>query len=99
MRSTIFDSSENENAAAAVILKTPEMVVASRMESSVELILSLGKMQQSCKLKHSNDFSANANKKRGRRGRVFYQPMFRDIPTAAGLKLKLVPGVHREYLG
>ncbi|WP_148415282.1 hypothetical protein [Noviherbaspirillum massiliense] len=42
MRSTIFDSSEKENAAAAEMLITPEMVVASRMESSVGLILGPG---------------------------------------------------------
>jgi hypothetical protein len=41
MRSTIFDNSENEKMAAAVMLTKPAMVVARRMESSVELILSL----------------------------------------------------------
>jgi len=59
MRSTIFDNSVNEKTAAAEMLKTPEMVVASRMESSVELILSLETMQQSWKLKHRQGFSAN----------------------------------------
>lgn len=59
MRSTIFDNSANEKTAAAEMLKTPEMVVASRMESSVELILSPEIMQQSCKLKHRQGFSAN----------------------------------------
>jgi hypothetical protein len=39
--STIFDSSVKEKMAAATMLKTPAMVVASRMEMSVELILSL----------------------------------------------------------
>jgi hypothetical protein len=42
IRSTTFDSSEKEKAAAAEMLKTPEIVVASRMDSSVELILCLG---------------------------------------------------------
>jgi hypothetical protein len=42
MRSTIFDSSENEKTAAAEILMTPARVVARRMESSVGSILSLG---------------------------------------------------------
>jgi hypothetical protein len=32
MRSTIFDKSANENTAAAEMLATPAMVVASRME-------------------------------------------------------------------
>jgi hypothetical protein len=35
MRSTIFDSSANENTAAAVMLNTPAMVVASRMEMRI----------------------------------------------------------------
>jgi hypothetical protein len=61
MRSTIFDNSEKENTAAAVILNTPAMVVASRMDNSVVSILSLGgNMQQSCKLKHGAPFSAIA---------------------------------------
>jgi hypothetical protein len=38
MRSTIFDKSENENRAAAVMLKTPAIVVVSRIRSRVELI-------------------------------------------------------------
>ena len=38
MRSTIFDNSENEKMAAAVMLTTPAMVVAKRMESSVEIL-------------------------------------------------------------
>jgi len=38
-RSTILDSRANEKIAAAVMLKTPAMVVASRMESKLELIL------------------------------------------------------------
>ena len=38
IRSTIFDSSANENSAAADMLKTPAIVVASKMESRVELI-------------------------------------------------------------
>ena len=42
MRSTIFDNSVNENTAAAEMLKTPAMVVASRMENSVELMVSPG---------------------------------------------------------
>lgn len=42
IRSTTFDSSENENTAAAEMLRMPAMVVASRMESSVESIFSLG---------------------------------------------------------
>jgi hypothetical protein len=36
------DSSANENTAAAEMLTTPAMVVASRMETSVELILRPG---------------------------------------------------------
>jgi hypothetical protein len=39
MRSTIFESSANENTAAAVKLKTPAMVVASRMEIRIGSIL------------------------------------------------------------
>ncbi|HJW53894.1 MAG TPA: hypothetical protein VJ577_01340 [Burkholderiaceae bacterium] len=39
IRSTIFASRPKENTAAAEMLKTPAKVVASRMESSVELIL------------------------------------------------------------
>jgi hypothetical protein len=42
MRSTIFDSRVNENTAAAVMLMTPAMVVASSIESSVELMVDLG---------------------------------------------------------
>lgn len=42
MRSTIFDNSENEKAAAAEMLNTPEMVVASRMDNSAVSIFSLG---------------------------------------------------------
>ncbi|MFZ6750573.1 hypothetical protein [Undibacterium sp. Ren11W] len=36
MRSTILDSSENENMAAAVMLKTPATAVAKSMDKSVE---------------------------------------------------------------
>ncbi|MFZ6873360.1 hypothetical protein ACO0LF_15000 [Undibacterium sp. Di27W] len=36
MRSTTLDSSENENMAAAVMLRTPAIVVANRMDNSVE---------------------------------------------------------------
>ncbi|HEU4776423.1 MAG TPA: hypothetical protein VFS95_06320 [Telluria sp.] len=35
MRSTIFDSKANENTAAAEMLATPPMVVASRMEMRI----------------------------------------------------------------
>jgi hypothetical protein len=42
MRSTTLDSRVKENSAAAVMLMTPAMVVASSIESSVELILNLG---------------------------------------------------------
>jgi len=42
MRSTSLDSSENENKAAAEMLKTPEMAVVNRMETSVELIFGSG---------------------------------------------------------
>jgi len=35
MRSTSFDSSANENSAAAEMLKTPEIAVVSTMEKSV----------------------------------------------------------------
>jgi hypothetical protein len=59
MRSTTRDNKVNEKMAAAEMLKTPAMVVASRMESSVELIFSPEVMQQSCKLEHRDDFSAN----------------------------------------
>ncbi|MEO6917908.1 MAG: hypothetical protein ABI171_02570 [Collimonas sp.] len=38
MRSTILDSNANEKMAAAVMLKSPAMVVARRIETSVELI-------------------------------------------------------------
>lgn len=41
IRSTIFDNKENEKIAAAVMLTTPAMVVASRMEISVGEILCL----------------------------------------------------------
>jgi len=41
IRSTTLDSSANEKIAAAVMLTTPAMVVASRMGTSVELILNL----------------------------------------------------------
>ncbi|WP_231502357.1 hypothetical protein [Herbaspirillum sp. RV1423] len=40
-RSTIFDSSANEKMAAAVMLNTPAIVVASRMEIRVELMSGL----------------------------------------------------------
>jgi len=36
MRSTILDSSENENTAAALILMTPAIAVVNRMDSRVE---------------------------------------------------------------
>jgi hypothetical protein len=39
MRSTIFDNSVNEKIAAAVMLKTPAMVVASKMEMSIGSML------------------------------------------------------------
>lgn len=42
MRSTIFDSNANEKIAAALMLKTPAMVVASRMEIRVWLMAILG---------------------------------------------------------
>lgn len=51
IRSTIFDSSEKENTAAAEMLITPEMVVASKMEVSVESILSLGKYATKLQIK------------------------------------------------
>ncbi|WP_395823075.1 hypothetical protein [Collimonas sp.] len=38
IRSTTLESKANEKIAAAVILKTPAIVVASRIETSVELI-------------------------------------------------------------
>jgi hypothetical protein len=38
IRSTILDSSANENTAAADMLKTPAIVVASKMETNVELM-------------------------------------------------------------
>ncbi len=41
MRSTTFASNANEKIAAAVMLTTPATVVVSKMEISVELILSL----------------------------------------------------------
>jgi hypothetical protein len=40
------------------MLKTPAMAVVSKIENSVELIFSPGKVQQSCKLEHSHEFSA-----------------------------------------
>ncbi|WP_254783861.1 hypothetical protein [Collimonas sp. OK307] len=42
MRSTTFDSSANEKIAAAVMLKSPAIVVARRIETSVELIFGSG---------------------------------------------------------
>jgi hypothetical protein len=39
IRSTIFDNSVNEKIAAAVMLKTPAMVVASKMELSIGSML------------------------------------------------------------
>ncbi|MDO8177638.1 MAG: hypothetical protein Q7T62_05275 [Undibacterium sp.] len=36
MRSTILESSENENIAAAVMLSKPAMAVVNRMDSRVE---------------------------------------------------------------
>jgi len=42
MRSTSLDNSEKENKAAAEILKTPEIAVVNRMETSVELIFGSG---------------------------------------------------------
>jgi hypothetical protein len=39
MRSTIFESSANENSAAALMLTMPAMVVASRMEIRMGSIL------------------------------------------------------------
>jgi hypothetical protein len=42
IRSTTFDSSENEKTAAAEMLATPASVVARRMDSSVGSILGLG---------------------------------------------------------
>ena len=45
MRSTILDSSANEKIAAAVILKTPAIVVARMIETSVELIFSPGRQR------------------------------------------------------
>jgi len=37
-----LESSENENKAAAEMLKTPEMAVVNRIETSVELIFGSG---------------------------------------------------------
>lgn len=37
------------------MLMIPAMVTVSRIDSRVELILSLGNLQQSCKLKHSHE--------------------------------------------
>ena len=42
MRSTIFDSKANEKIAAAEMLKTPAMVVASKIESRGWLMAGLG---------------------------------------------------------
>lgn len=57
-RSTIFDNKVNEKMAAAVMLNTPAMVVASRMESKVELIWSPngGVSTGSGRLDHSRFF-------------------------------------------
>jgi hypothetical protein len=46
MRSTIFDSRANEKIAAAEMLNTPAIVVASKMESSVGLMAVLGNGQR-----------------------------------------------------
>jgi hypothetical protein len=51
IRSTIFASSENEKTAAAEMLITPAMVVASRMEISGESILGLGKYATKLQIK------------------------------------------------
>ena len=64
IRSTIFDNNAKENIAAAEMLNTPAMAVVKRMESSVELILSLGTVQQAFELEHTANDSAN-----GLRGR------------------------------
>jgi hypothetical protein len=45
MRSTIFDSSAKEKIAAAVMLKSPAIVVARRIETSVELIFYSGRQR------------------------------------------------------
>jgi hypothetical protein len=58
MRSTIFDSRENENTAAAEILITPAIVVASSIESSVGLILNLGETRQQI-INHGDGDKAN----------------------------------------
>lgn len=51
IRSTIFASSENEKIAAAVMLITPAMVVASRMEISGVSILGLGEYATKLQIK------------------------------------------------
>jgi hypothetical protein len=56
IRSTAFDSRENENTAAAEMLRTPAIVVASRMESSVESIFSLGSYATKLQIKTQTAF-------------------------------------------
>jgi hypothetical protein len=75
MRSTIFDSNANEKIAAAVMLKMPAMVVASKIEMSVELIWSLlypnaerpsaANNEQGRKLEHKRPVSANDSSRNG----------------------------------
>jgi hypothetical protein len=72
MRSTIFDNRANENSAAAEMLTTPAMVVASRIWSRVELIFGPDGLQQGCELDHSLNFSAITIKKRGHAA-LFYR--------------------------
>src|SRR3569623_44687 len=62
MRSTMLDNSEKENSAAAVMLTTPAIVVASRMEISVELISHLWKMRRAGFLPHAAAGRSAANK-------------------------------------
>ncbi|WP_162256870.1 hypothetical protein [Noviherbaspirillum sp. Root189] len=56
MRSTIFDKSENEKIAAAVMLMTPATVVASRMESSAESMVSLAEYATKLQIKAQTSF-------------------------------------------
>jgi hypothetical protein len=63
IRSTIRDNSPNEKIAAAEMLNTPEIVVASKIEISAELLILFSplatQLQLRSKLDHRPPFSAN----------------------------------------
>jgi hypothetical protein len=107
IRSTIFDSSANENIAAAVMLKTPAMIVASKMEVSIGSMLKplvpgiLSDFAGFCRILALFTVSAAAAERRGGASPAFYA--FRSahamLLEPGQSARKAIPGVSGNITG